>query len=190
MRAPDPLSAQFLLATAKGQTDEIEDWKQLQTRFGVTVTRDIERARSFFLLGVRPRDHFPLNHQWICAANKLVNQVNHDFQQWRRQEAQSLGIVSAFTQLIKPVLNCPGLFESQQIDFIKKIDSPDLPPNDILILEGNPFISLRNIDTRSGLVKGRLCRALQMKNRTVVIQFDNGETRALTRIPWRKLQMG
>jgi ATP-dependent exoDNAse (exonuclease V) alpha subunit len=98
--------------------------------------------------------------------------------------------VSAFTELIKPVLICPGLSKSQQIDFIEKIDSPDLPPNDILILEGDPFILLCNIDTRSGLPKGRHCRALQMKNQTVVIQFDNGEIRALTRISMEKTSDG
>jgi hypothetical protein len=29
--------------------------------------------------------------------------------------------------------------------------SPDLPPHEIHILEGDPFILLRNIETRSGL---------------------------------------
>jgi hypothetical protein len=121
MQAQDPLWAHFLLAIAKGQRDDIDNCRQLQTRFGIIVTRDIERARSFFFLGVRPRDHFPLDHQWVCATNKLVNQVNHNFQQWRRQEAQALGIVSAFIQFIKPVLKCPGLSELQQIDFIEKM---------------------------------------------------------------------
>jgi hypothetical protein len=65
-----------------------------------------------------------------------MNQVNHHLQQWRAQEAQSFGIISAFTELIKPLPNCPGLSEAQQIDFIEKIDTPDLPSKDIPILEG------------------------------------------------------
>jgi hypothetical protein len=111
-------------------------------------------------------------------------------QDWRRQEAQSLGIVSAFTQLLTPLPNCPGLSEAQQVDFIERIDTPDLPPNDIELLKGDPFILLRNIDTRSGLAKGRRCHAMEMRNRTVVLQFDGNETRALTRIPMEKTSNG
>jgi hypothetical protein len=51
--------------------------------------------------------------------------------------------MSAFTQLIKPLFNCPGLSESQQIDFIEKIDIPDLRPNEIHILEGDPYICFK-----------------------------------------------
>jgi hypothetical protein len=61
--------------------------------------------------------------------------------------------MSAFTELIKPLFNCPGLSEAQQIDVIKKIETPGLPPNNIHILEGDPFIVLRNIGTRSGFIK-------------------------------------
>jgi hypothetical protein len=76
-----------------------------------------------------------------------VNQINHHLQQWRTQEARSFGIISTFTRLIKPLFNFPGLSEVQQIDFIEKIDTPDLPSNDIPILEGDPFVLIRNIDT-------------------------------------------
>jgi hypothetical protein len=34
-------------------------------------------------------------------------------QQWRTQEVRSFGIISAFTQLIKPLSNRPGLSEAQ-----------------------------------------------------------------------------
>jgi ATP-dependent exoDNAse (exonuclease V) alpha subunit len=73
---------------------------------------------------------------------------------------------------------------------IEKIDAPDLPPHDILILEGDLLILLRNLDDRAGLAKGRRCRAIQMKNRTVVVQFDDDETRILTRIPMEKTSNG
>jgi hypothetical protein len=113
MSAPEPLWADFLRLIAKGHTHDIQEWRELQTKFRVTVTQKIETIRSFFYLGLEPHDPFPLEHQWICAANKLVNQVNHDFQQWRSQKTQSFGVVFAFTQLIKPLSNCPGLSESQ-----------------------------------------------------------------------------
>jgi hypothetical protein len=180
MRDPEPLWADFLLSIAKSQTHDIQDSSELQTRFFVKVTQNIQTDQSFFCLRLEPHDPFPLDCQWICATNKLANQVIHDFQQWRSKRAQSVGVVSALTPLITPLSNCPGLFESQQINFIKKIDTSDLPPNEIDILEGNPYILLRNMDTRSGLAKGRRCRAVQLRNRTVYLQFVDGETRTLT----------
>jgi hypothetical protein len=84
------------------------------------------------------------------------------------------------------IINCPGLSETQQINFIKKNDTPDLPSNDILILEGDPSVLIRNINIRSGLVKSRRCHAIQIKNRTVVFQFENDETRAFRRVPMEK----
>jgi hypothetical protein len=111
-----------------------------------------------------------------------VNRVSQDLQEWRGQEAQSLGGVFALTELIKSLSNCPGLSEAQQIEFIKMIDASDLPPSDIHTFEGDRIILLFNTDTRPRWAKGRRCCALQMKNRTVVSQFDDDEARILTRI--------
>jgi hypothetical protein len=111
-----------------------------------------------------------------------VNRVSHDLQEWRSQKTQLLGVVFAVTELIKPLSNCPGLSEAQQLEFIKMTDTSDLPPNDIDTFEGDRFILLRDIDTRPGLAKGRRCPALQMKNRTGVFRFDDDEARNSTRI--------
>jgi hypothetical protein len=111
-----------------------------------------------------------------------VNRVSHDLQEWGSQEAQLLGVVFALTELIQPLSNCPRLSEAQQLEFIKMIGTSDLPPNDIHTFEDDRFILLLNTDTRPGLAKGRRCRALQMKNRTVFFQFDDDEPRTLTRI--------
>jgi hypothetical protein len=108
----------FLLSVAKGKTNEIS------------------AVHDFFCDGLEPHDPFPLDPQWICATNKLVNQIKHLLQQWRTKEARSFGTIFVFTQLIKPLSNCPGLSHTQQIDFIEKTDTPDLPSNDIPILEG------------------------------------------------------
>jgi hypothetical protein len=129
----------------KGKTNEIQDWRELQRRFHVFVTKKISAAHDFLCDGLEPYDPFPLDHQWICPTNKLVNQINHHLQQWRTQEVRSFGTISAFTQLIKPLSNCPGLSEAQQIDFIKKINTFDLPSNDIPILEAGPFVLIRSI---------------------------------------------
>jgi hypothetical protein len=190
MRAPKPLWADFLFSIAKGQTRNIQDWTELETQFRVTVTQNIETAQSFFSLALEPHDPFPLDRQWICAINKLVNQVNHDFQQWRSQRSQSFGVVSAFIQLIKPLSNCPGLSESQQIDSIKRIDTTDVPPNEMHSLVKDPYILLRNMGTRSGLAESRRCSAVELRNRTAVLQFDYREARTLTRIPIEKSSNG
>jgi hypothetical protein len=166
MRAPDAAWSGFLPSIAKGEPHDIQDWKEVGRRFRVTVTNDVEIAQSSFCFSLRPHNPFPLDRQWICATNKLANHVNCDLQQWRSQGAQLLGVVSAFTKLIKPLSNCPGFSESQQLDFVERIDITDLPPNDIHIVEGDPFIFLRNIDTRSGLAKGRClpCHTNQKSN--------------------------
>jgi hypothetical protein len=111
-----------------------------------------------------------------------VNRVSHDLQEWKSQEAQLLGVVFALTELIKPLTNCSGSSEAQQLEFIKMIDTSNLRPNGIHTFESDRFILLLNTDTRPGLAKGRRCRALQMKNRTGVFQFDGDEARTLTRI--------
>jgi hypothetical protein len=103
-------------------------------------------------------------------------------QEWRSQEVQLLGIILALTEVIRPLSNCPGLSEAQQREFIKMIDTSDLPRNDIHTFDGDRSILLLNTDTRPGLAKGRRCRDLQMKNRTGVFQVDGDEARTLTRI--------
>jgi hypothetical protein len=79
-----------------------------------------------------------------------VNQVSHDLQEWRSQETQLLGVVFAFTELIKSLSNCPGLSEARQLEFIEMIDTSRLPPNDIHTFEGDRFFLLPNTDTWPG----------------------------------------
>jgi hypothetical protein len=119
IRAPDAAWAGFLLFTAKRETYGIQDWKELGKQFRMTVTNDLGIAQMLFCFGVQPDDPFPHARQWICAPNKLVNQVTRKLQQWRSQRAQLFGVVSAFIELIKPFANCSGLLESQQLDFIE-----------------------------------------------------------------------
>jgi hypothetical protein len=112
---------------AKGKTNEIQDGREFQRRSHVFVTKDISAAHDFFCAGLEPHDPFPHSCQWIYITNKLVNQINHHLQQWRTQKTRSFDIISAFIQFIKPLSDCPGSSEAQQIDFIEKIDTPDLP---------------------------------------------------------------
>jgi hypothetical protein len=111
-----------------------------------------------------------------------VNLVSHDLQEWRSQEALSLGAVFALTELIKRLSNYPGFSETQQLEFIEMIDTSDMPPNDMHTFEGDRFILLPNTGTRPWLAKGRRYRALQMRNRAVVFQFDGDQAQTLIRI--------
>jgi hypothetical protein len=49
----------FLLSVAKGKTNEIQDWRELQRRFHVFVTKEISAAHDFFCDGLEPHDPFP-----------------------------------------------------------------------------------------------------------------------------------
>jgi hypothetical protein len=81
MTAPETLWADFVLSIAKGQTHHSHDWRELSKRFGGTLIKHVKTAESFFCFGLEQRVPFPLDRQQICAINKLVNQVSHDFQQ-------------------------------------------------------------------------------------------------------------
>jgi hypothetical protein len=81
MTVPDPLWVVFLLSIAKGQTHDIQDWRDLKRRFGVAATNEVDVARDFLCSGMQLHDPFPLNRHWICTTNKLVSQVNCELQQ-------------------------------------------------------------------------------------------------------------
>jgi hypothetical protein len=136
MTARDALWAALLLSVAKNQSHEIRNWKELRKAFGGTITKDVEVAQAFFCSGVKPCDPFPLDRQWICATNKLVNEANRELQSWRSEKDLSLGVVYVFPDLIEPLSNCPGLSEAQQIDFIESIETADLPQTRSIFLKG------------------------------------------------------
>jgi hypothetical protein len=61
-----------------------------------------------------------------------------------------------------------------QSDYIESLESPDLPPTEFEVLEGDVLLRLRNVNTRAGLAKGRRCVAREMGDRTLVVSFDEG----------------
>jgi hypothetical protein len=88
----------------------------------------------------------PPDCQWICHSNKLVNQANCNWQEWRSQETYVLGVVSACIELTKQWSDCSGLFEFQQIDFIERSDTHDMTSNDIRFVSFDPSKSTNLID--------------------------------------------
>jgi hypothetical protein len=109
---------------------------------------------------------------------------------WEKPAGSVIRHRICFHRSRQTITHCPGLSEAQQIDVIKKIETSDLPLNDIHILEGDPFTLLRNIGIRSEFIKGRRLRAIQMRNRGVVFQFKNGETMTLTKTLAEKTSNG
>jgi hypothetical protein len=135
-------------------------------------------------------DSFPLDRQWICATNALTSEVNANIQAWRGAGHNCLGTIYAVTDLVSPLPEAPGLSICQQRDFLEHLDAPDLPVYALCLYEGDPLVLLRNLDTSLGLAQGRRCSAKFIRNRTVVVCFDQGEERTLTRVPLEKVTNG
>jgi hypothetical protein len=118
--------AKFLTSRIGGQSINILGWPSLRP----------SQSPSFSSVSVcRPLlpVPLPLYHQWIHVSNELMNSVNCNWQEWGSQETHLLG-VPACIELLKLLLNYPGLSEFQQFDFIERIYIHNGPPNDI------PFI--------------------------------------------------
>jgi hypothetical protein len=59
-RAPNPLWVDILSSVSRGQANDVQDWRELQRQFRVTVTEKIDVALSFFCSGPQPKNSFPL----------------------------------------------------------------------------------------------------------------------------------
>jgi hypothetical protein len=49
--------------------------------------------------------------------------------------ARDLGILKALTELVTPSKSNPRLDEGHQIDFIERIETPDLPPHIVVFMK-------------------------------------------------------
>jgi hypothetical protein len=107
---------------------------QSKTSFAVNMTPEIKEAEKFFCEGVEPEDPFPLDRLWICPRNKLANEINRRLHDWRKKQTQPLGR----SRQIPNSQNCSSapLAEAHQIEFIRKLDMPELTPDKLDILEG------------------------------------------------------
>jgi hypothetical protein len=94
---------------------------------------------------LRPHEPFPVDRLWIAPTNQLAGEINQRLQEWRAGSARDLGILKAMTQLVTPIKSNPRLDEADQIDFIERIDIPDLPLHILDFYEGDPCTLLRNI---------------------------------------------
>jgi hypothetical protein len=144
----------------------------------------------FFCSWLRPGERFPLDRQRICPPNRLSREVNDRLQNWRATEARFLGRISAAITFVTPLRETPGLSLCQQLDFLEHFESPHLPCHVLSLFDGDPLVILRNLDTASGLAKGRRCSAMALRNRTVVLSFENSDQKTLSRMPMEKVSNG
>jgi hypothetical protein len=63
MRAPNPMWVDLLISVSSGQTHDIQDWRELQRQFRVTVTKRVDVAPSFFCSGIQPQNIFSPDRQ-------------------------------------------------------------------------------------------------------------------------------
>jgi hypothetical protein len=162
----------------------------LASIFSVIVTDDLETAQAVLRQDIPPGDTFPFDRQSICPVNRLVSEVNQQIQCWHSGSARFLGYVHATTDLITPPRERPGLSECQQLDFIERIETADVPLHCLSLFKGNALALLRNLNTRSGLARGRQCSAREQRNRTLVVEFDEGSETTLGRMPMEKVTNG
>jgi hypothetical protein len=94
------------------------------------------------------------------------------------------------TALVIPLQESLGLSTYQQIDFIEKFDTRQLPMHYQSFFDADVLVLLQNLDTRSGPTKGRRCSATELHNHTIVVQFDDGTKKTLPRIPKEKVING
>jgi hypothetical protein len=123
-------------------------------------------------------------------TNRLIREINQQIQDWRSRDARHPGVIQSTNDLIRPAKIRPGLSECHQIDFIQKVELPDLSPHMLNLYEGNPCFLLRNLSTASGLVKGRRYWAVDLNERVVVMKLDTKEELTLFRIPIEKVSNG
>jgi hypothetical protein len=128
--------AEFLGFVAVGKKDQMTTWSSLADSFGVRVTRDLDEAERFCCEGVEPAQAFPPDRQWIWTINRFVADVNTRLQEWRKNGGTFLGHLHAVTDLITPLSETPGLSLCQQIDFIERFATPDLPLQHLRVCEG------------------------------------------------------
>ena len=159
------------IATNKVSSDIY--WESLSDMFGVHITRDIEEAKAFYLDGVDLGTNFPSKYLWIAATNKIVNDMNECFQNMRSEYAEYLGEVHASTKLEVPMKKEKFFNKNLQIDYIEKMDFPDLPPHILRIYAGDPFILTRNIDISSGLAKSIKVHAQKLDQDILTLSLND-----------------
>jgi hypothetical protein len=186
MRCPDGNWARFLWSISRGEENDLPKWNGLRA-FGIEVTNDVNRAMAFISFGLNPAQRFPLDRQWIAPVNRLASEINATLQDWRRDGgAPFLGMAVARSELPVPFPNCPGLSAAHQLDFIHRLESPDLPSSELKLFQGDPLLLFRNVNTPAGLAKGRRCNAVNMHGSAVQVEFDDGQAATFGRIPMEK----
>jgi hypothetical protein len=169
--------------------EEIEFWCAVRERFHIHLTQSTDDALAFMCADLRPQAPFPLDRLWIAPTNQMIGEINQRLQEWRAGTARDLGILKALTELVTPSQSNPRLDEGHKIDFIERIETPDLPPHILRFYEGEPCTGLRNISTLSGVVRGRRCWVLDARERFAVIRLVVAKKSPYRVSRWKECRM-
>ena len=160
-------------------------WEEIDD---ITVTNDFATAERFYIDDVDLTKKIPLDRQWICSTNHLVNEVNNYFHQKRNEllpENHKFGIVHAITNVEKelPASSiCKNLTYLQRLDFARNWIFPDLPDPSIEVQYGEPMTLMRNTNTYEGIVKNKRCWIISKFGQCVVVEFEGGLQKTIPKI--------
>lgn len=138
----------FLVEIGNGKTGKYYKWHDLQKDCNITVTRDFEVARDFFIQNVNLSEKYQLDRQWICTTNTYVD-------------------VFLESEMSKEINM------TEALDFVNKISLKDIPPSKIDLLVGEPMCLMRNVNTAEGMAKNQRCYVVNRTTNSVVIEFED-----------------
>ena len=180
MRCPDEDYHRFLTEVANNQLVTYTRWSQVP---GITVTYDVEDAYRFLLERAEPDNPYPLDQLWIAGTNSVVNSVNHVIQ--NRQIARAhLTDAIAWHTVDRGGPTDHRMTSNMALVYLDAFEDPSMPPPKLTLGKHDPVFLLRNLDTKSGLVKGLRANIVDVSHtgRLATILKSGGEQVTLPRI--------
>lgn len=187
IRCSNQIWNDFLVNIGNGKTSQYNSWYDLQKDCNITVTRDFDVAKDFFIKNIDLSGKFPLDRQWISTTNAMVDMINGYFHELRLKfdKRNDLGPFFSSTEIL-PIFAESEISKeikmSEALDFVNKINIKDIPPSRIDLLIGEPMCLMRNINTADGMVKNQRCYVVNRTPNSVIIEFEDKSTKTLPRI--------
>ena len=183
MRCPDEIYHQFLTEVANGRLETFTRWSEVP---GITVTYELEEAYRFILTRAPPNTPYPLDQLWIAGTNSVVNSINHILQH-RRLVGTTTTDAIAWHTVDTPSSTDNTLTPNMALVYLDAYEDASMPPPKLTLAKHDPVFLLRNLDTKSGLVKGMRAsiQDIAATGRFVTLTKKTGEDVTLPRICFR-----